>query len=82
MMAERLRQLVRHIEQLPREEQDAMALALQRELAAPARARSGSIALLRLRRLRVGPRRAGFTSVDAVALIEQNRAEAAQRPAS
>lgn len=82
MMVERLRQLVRQIERLPREERDAMALALQRELAASARVRSGSTALLRLTQLRADLRCAGFASVDAVALIEQNRAEAAQRPAS
>lgn len=82
MMTERLRRLVRQSEELSREGQNAMALVLQRELAAPDPGQRGSMALLRLTRLRADLCRAGFPSVDAVAVLEQSRAEAAQRPAS
>ena len=79
MMTERLRQVVRQIEQLPPEEQDAVASALQRELAARAHGRQGTAAMAQLTQLRAELRHAGYPTADAVAVVRQGRDEAARR---
>ena len=79
MLTERLRVLVRQIEQLSPTEQDAVAGVLQHELDAHQRRQQGAAALERLAQLRADLRQAGSPSVDAVTLVRAGRAEGAAR---
>jgi transposase len=81
MLTERLRVLVRQIEQLPPAEQDVLAGVLQHELDAHQGRQQGVAALERLAQFRAELRHAGYPSVDAVALVRAGRAEAVARQA-